>query len=745
MRITCGLALFFFLNFAHAASPTYSRIIPSLGSTSDTKIAAVATDAAGNIYLTGFTEDLAFPTTAGVVQPKWGGGSCNNGGSPFNPPQTFPCPDAFVVKLDSQGNVVFATYLGGSAFDQGTSIAVDAAGNIYVAGITVGTIAGGPAEFPSIPGSKFRGGATFIAKLNPAGAALLYTASIPGTGFGPFQAPFSPNVPPSSVTMAMTVDSAGNAYFGASGTPGFPITSGALQQSGPMVIGKLDPTGSQLIYATYFGGSNRTQDRLNAIAVDSSANTYITGTTTSTDFPVTAGALQTTLSNGASTGFVAKLNPTGNGLVYSTYLGGGSFATPTQVRVDANGETYVLGSANSSFPVTPGAFKTTYSAGDSFLAKLSADATSLAYSTFLHTNGVQNAIFFDIDAAGNAYFAGQAGSDFPATPNALQPCNAGGGSDAVVGQLTPDGKLAAATFLGGSSFETVSGMAHTADGSIFLTGVTNSPDFPVTQRSSFGPPGYFAVELRIQDPNNPGNACLSVGLQNGASFLEGPVTPGELVTLRGLRLGPEIGVGAQLDSNGQFTTSLAGTRVFFDGIAAPLLYAQSRQVNAQVPWELSGASTTQVQVESNGQSTATITVALAPSSPAFFYADYVTPQGAILNADGTPNSTNNPAQRGSEVAIFGTGGGPTNPASVTGGSTPIGPLFFLTLPVTVTIDGKFNADVLYAGAAPALSSGIFQINFRIPGDVAANSNHAVQVKIGDAASDPKAVVTIAVQ
>jgi uncharacterized protein (TIGR03437 family) len=200
-----------------------------------------------------------------------------------------------------------------------------------------------------------------------------------------------------------------------------------------------------------------------------------------------------------------------------------------------------------------------------------------------------------------------------------------------------------------------------------------------------------------------------------------------------------------LDSAGLFTTSLAGTRVFFDGIAAPLLYAQSQQVNVQVPWELSATTATQVHVEFDGASTETIAVPVTSAAPAFFHADFVTFQGAILNADGTLNSINNPAQRGSVVAIFGTGGGPTNPPGVTGASTPIGPLSLLTLPVSVTIDGKFDAEVPYAGAAPTLSSGIFQINFRIPDAVVPNSAHTVEVKIGGAASDPKAVVTIVVQ
>jgi uncharacterized protein (TIGR03437 family) len=696
----------------------------------------VATDAAGNVYLTGYTESSSFPTTPGVVQPKWGGGSCNNGGSPFNPPPTFNCPNTFVIKLDAQGNMVFATYLGGANFNQGTSVGVDSAGNIYVAGITTG--------FPTIPGSKFSGGATFIAKLNPTGTALLYTASIPGTGLMPFRAPFQSNLAPSSVSMNMTVDAAGNAYFAASGTPGFPVTGSTLQQSGSMVVGKLDPTGSQLIYGTYFGGSGSGYDRPTGIASDASGNAYLAGVTGSKDFPVTAGALQTNLSGNSIAAFVAKLNVAGTGLIYATYLGGDSFAVPTELRVDANGDAYVLGSANASFPVTAGAFKTTFSGGEAFLAKLSPDATALIYATFLPANGLPSAVI-DVDPAGNAYFASAAGSNFPATPNALQPCHAGGTVDVVVGQFTPGGKLAAATFFGGSAADVPAGVALAPDGAVLVAGYTFSQDFPVTQRGFFAPPGYFAVKLQIQDPNNPGKACLSAGLQNGASFLEGPVSPGELVTLRGLRLGPDTGAGAQVDSAGLFTTSLAGTRVFFDGIAAPLLYAQSQQVNVQVPWELSATTATQVHVEFNGASTETITVPVASTAPAFFHADFVTYQGAILNADGTRNSMNNPAQRGSVVAIFGTGGGPTNPPGVTGASTPIGPLSLLTLPVSVTIDGKFDAEVPYAGAAPTLSSGIFQINFRIPDAVEPNSSHTVEVRIGGAASDPKAVVTIVVQ
>jgi len=697
----------------------------------------MATDSAGNVYLTGSTDQF-FASTPGVVQPNYSGGVCTFGSTPFSPPNNFPCPDAFVMKLDSSGNVVFATFLGGTGWEQGNSIAVDAEGNIYVAGITTGN------RFPNAPDSVFKGsGPTFIAKLNPAGTAYLFLDFIPGTGSLPFQSPFLANVPSPNDTIAMTMDSAGNVYFAATGTPGFPVTSNALQTTGPMVVGKLDPTGSQLIYGTYLGGSVNSFARAAGIAIDGSGNAYVTGATNASDFPVTAGALQTTIPPSVTNAFVVKLNSSGNKLLYGTYLGGNSFSSASQIRVDSGGNAYVLGSLSSpGFPVTPGAYLATYTVGNAFLAKLDSNGAALVYSTLLFTNGLPPSIF-DIDAAGNAYFAGQAGLDFHVSTDAFQSCPGGGGGDAVIAELTSDGKFAAATFLGGSSSESSSAIAIAHDGFVLLAGKTNSPDFPITQ-GSFAAPALFISKLRVSDPNNTPVPCSGLAIQNGASFLDGPVAPGELVTVRGFRIGPENGAGMQLDSSGKVSSQLAGVRVFFDNIAAPLLYVQAQQINAQVPWEVASQSSVQVRVEYNGVSMASMRVPVAQSVPALFRARYDSLQGAILNEDGTLNSASNPARRGSVVAIFGTGGGATNPASVTGAFAPLAPLAFLTLPVSVKV-GLSNAEVVFQGAAPTLVSGIMQINFRIPDVAATGPAQSVSVKIGDAASDPQALVTIAIQ
>jgi uncharacterized protein (TIGR03437 family) len=714
------LNLILFPFFCHAASGlVYSNLLPALGSIGSTFVAAMVVDPAGNSYLTGSTENPAFPVTPGAFQTKFGSGTCTAGGPQ---PQTFICPDAFVMKLDTKGNVVFATYLGGSGYDQATSIAVDGDGNISVAGITTSN------NFPTVAGSTFGGtGPTFIVKLDSSGR-MLFTAQIPGTGDLPFVMPNGSNLPVSETNLVMTVDFAGNIYFASHGTTGFPVTSGALQTSGPMVVGKLNPSLSKLLYATYLGGSGT--DSIRGIAIDKAGDVFLTGTTSSTNFPVTAGALQTTL-QGASTSFVAKLDPTGTKLIYATYLRG-PFASASEIRVDVPGNAYVLGTAQSpGFPVTPNAFDTTYTPGSAFLSKINSDGTALVYSTFVPTiTGIPVRIM-DVDAAGNAYVAGTTGPGFPVSDDALQSCSGGAAGDIFVARFASDGSLGAATYFGQGNPDTALALAAAGDGSVVLAGVEVSPDVRVA-------PIYFIDRFFISDPANAGMPCLTPLLYNSASLLSGPIAPGELVTLHGLHLGPDAA------ASGSITTGLGGVHVFFDELEAPLLYAQSTQLNVQAPWELIDRTVTQIRVDYNGFSTKIRDAPMQPAAPALFRS---ATQGIILNSDGALNSPSNPAQRGDFAAIFGTGGGPTSPAGVTGGITPLTPvadLLFLTLPVSVQMDGM-DAQVLYAGAAPTLSSGVFQINFVIPASVSSGGPHFIDVKIGDQASSAQSRAAIAIQ
>ena len=200
---------------------------------------------------------------------------------------------------------------------------------------------------------------------------------------------------------------------------------------------------------------------------------------------------------------------------------------------------------------------------------------------------------------------------------------------------------------------------------------------------------------------------------NGVSFLEGAVSPGEFVTVFGANLGPTLEVGLEVGSNGRLTTTLAHTKVYIDGIAAPLLFASANQVGAIVPFGISG-SKIPVQVQNGSQYSTSTYVPVAAASPALFSQDGTGGEiGAIINQDGNLNSFSDTAARGSVVMLYATGAGLTNPAGADGQIVSSGPYPTPLLPVQVFIDGQ-AADVLYAGAAPGMVQGIIQINARVP-------------------------------
>jgi uncharacterized protein (TIGR03437 family) len=262
--------------------------------------------------------------------------------------------------------------------------------------------------------------------------------------------------------------------------------------------------------------------------------------------------------------------------------------------------------------------------------------------------------------------------------------------------------------------------------------------------------------LLINNPLQTDGPCLSPIAENAASYvgyLFLPISPGELITLRGMGFGPETGVSAAPGANGLLPTKLAGVQVFFNGVAVPLTYVQSQQINLQVPWELA-QGIAQVAVVYNGTSTNEVSLAVESSEAGLFYLNDVSGQGAILNADGSANSTSNPAKPGDVIALFGTGGGPTSTPGVTGGNWPLNTNAVLTLPVTVEFVepgyGGAYGTVIYAGAAPGLLSAYFQINVQLPRvGLPPNLQQIVRVYLGQpeptVGSNAYQVVTIAVQ
>jgi uncharacterized protein (TIGR03437 family) len=198
---------------------------------------------------------------------------------------------------------------------------------------------------------------------------------------------------------------------------------------------------------------------------------------------------------------------------------------------------------------------------------------------------------------------------------------------------------------------------------------------------------------------------------NSATMVRGAVAPGEIVTIFGSGLGPAAGMSAQLDAQGRVARQLAGTSVTFDGVAAPLLYAGTSQVNAIVPFGVAGKTSTQVVVTVNGAASQARTAAVTASSPGIYSTDMSgTGQAAALNQDGTVNSPANPAHRGTVVSLWITGAGLLNAAYEDGEIVTRNPAG-LSLPL---VSGW---TVRYAGQAPGMVAGVVQLNLEIPADL----------------------------
>ena len=243
----------------------------------------------------------------------------------------------------------------------------------------------------------------------------------------------------------------------------------------------------------------------------------------------------------------------------------------------------------------------------------------------------------------------------------------------------------------------------------------------------------------LQGAHGSGTPLIS-SVVNSASFLPGAVAPGELVTIYGANLGPTYAEQGIVDSVHVLDNSIEATQVFVDGIAAPILYVSPSQINLVIPFGVSGTST-QIQIVYQGQPTASTTVPVQAASPALFSLNSSGGgPGAILNQDGTVNSSSNAAAPGSVVVLYATGAGLTTPASVDG-LLATAPYPMPNLPVSVTIDGV-PAQILYAGAAPGQIGGVLQINVVVPAGADAAPFDEIVVTVGDFSS-PSAV-TVAV-
>jgi len=701
---------------------SYSTLVGGAGNDG---VFSVAVDRAGNVYMAGITASTDFPKTSGSV-----------------PNRAFPgTTDAFVAKLNpSGGSLIYATYLGGSDLDVAMAVAVDADGNAYVTGGT------NSKDFPTTQGAfqaRFGGtgghslpplwqpaGDGFVAKLNPSGSALVYSSYIGGAGV--------------DQGYGIAIDSSGAAYIaGTTDSADFPVTGGAFQSqhrgSTDAFVSKVNPAGTSLVYSTFLTGSG--EDYAFGLALDSGGNTYVTGITGSDDFPVTSSAFQTRRKGGPDA-YVAKLNATGTGLLYSTYLGGSGQTYVYAIAADAGGNAYVTGTTGApDFPTTAGAFQAPgrlpSQGGDAFLTKIGPLGNALVYSSVFGGSGPDMGAAVALDKAGNAYVGGrtspapayQISSNFPTTPDAVQRCGPGHPerSSAFVSKFGADGAaMEYSSFLDGfDGSSSAAAIAVDTSGRIYVAGSTDAPGFPVTNgafQATFagGTTGFdstnllpfggdaFLAKLDLATPSPMKISCVA----NAASLAPNMVSPGEIVSFFGSGIGPPSGVIASLDNGGRFPSTVAETRVLFDGNPAPLIYVRSDQVNAVAPFGLSGKTTTQVQIEYSGLKSNILAVPVAAGHFGIFTSDSSgSGQAAALNQDYSVNSASNPAPRGSVVILFGTGArldpAPDDGAIIQGPTLPQAPSMLAYI-------GACPAEVVYSGSAPGLIAGAIQLNIRVP-------------------------------
>jgi len=632
--------------------------------------------------------------------------------------------DVLISKFSSTGANIFTGHIGTALDDYGHALAVDPAGNIYFAGETTDE-----ATMESAVVGKLDTNGNVVFSGYPNQYSFYYGASRAGQDYAD----------------AVALDASSNLYVaGATTSPYYPATTGAAQTvlSGGWdgFVTKISSSGT-VLNSTFLGGYG--SDTINGIAVDSAGNAYVTGGTTSLNFPVTSGAFQPHNNNNAGsigTAFVTKLSPTLT-MVYSTYLGGSGSETGNAIAVDSSGAAYVTGETSSTNFPTLGAVQSSFGggAGDLFLTKLNGNGQTLAYSTYLGGSGEDRGYGIALDAGNNAYVAGgTASTNFPVTPDAFQTSNQGATNAIVAAVNSTGGTLLFSSYLGGNGSPGSGGdygnsVSATCAAGLVVTGATASANFPVTSGAALGTyPGSSSNAFLTSIGAGPAMAAISSpgGVSGTWAPAAGPVAPGSLLSI----YGSGFAVAQSISQTLPLPTSAAGTSVTINGIAAPILYASPSQMNVQAPYEVS-AGTAVVTVNSQCGASQPVIFPVSQAAP---YIWQSSPGGtAALNQDGALNSPSNPAAAGSAIVVFVTGIGPvTNPVA-TGAGAPGSPLSWAKLPYSATIGGQ-PSGVSFLGLTPG-TAGVAQANLVVPG--LPPGAYPVVVTVGGVASNGPAVYT----
>ena len=661
---------------ADGSSLIYSTYFGGSGATTVAELgdfgAAIAVDSSGCAYVTGQASSLDFPTL-----------------NPFQP-QLAGKINAFVSKFSADGgSLIYSTYLGGSGLDifgngdLGTGIAVDSSGRAYVTGRTPSS------DFPifrPFQGRLKSNANAFVTKFTPNGTALVYSTYLGGSG----------GVLSSDAGSAIAVDGSGSAYVtGQTASSDFPTQNpyqASLKSVTNAFVTKFSADGTSLVYSTYLGGSgygsgfNQSGDFGSGIAVDSSGSAYVTGQAYSPDFPL-QNPFQSS-NKGIANAFVTKFSADGGSLIYSTYLGGSGTPQPhsggcddfgacvygvdygTAIAVDGNGSAYVTGQTFSrDFPVRnplQSSLKFNSPFGNAFVSKFSADGASLEYSTYLGGSGGDVGASIAVDASGGAYLTGTTHSgDFPLA-NALQNSLKSEAGNGFVTKLSVDGgSLAYSTYLGGSGTSSANLVADAAaaiavdsSGSVYVTGSTNSSDFPVANAlratlgstsggnafvSKFSADGGSLVYSTYLGGTGFGDAGYGIAIDaNGDAYITGSTrsadfptqnpSQGSLGTVNGNAFltklaadGGSLIYSTYLGGSGFSDRGDYGTAVALDssGSAYVTGFAASRDFPLEVPF----------QATNNGLSSNAFVTKFTPNGTALVYSTYLGGSG-LYNGGG---------------------------------------------------------------------------------------------------------------
>lgn len=736
----------------------------------------IAVDSAGVAYITGETRSDNFPVTANAFQRAINGVS-----------------DAFVTKLSADGaTLLYSTYFGGESTEDARAIAVDSTGAAWITGRT--NSAQLPVLGSSLQRASSFLPDAYVARIGASGQFLQFSSYLGGEGDDAGNAiavdafdnvlvagqTNSPGFPVSS-------GSAGNTV--ANGTT-FPATNAGGYDG---FVTKFNTNGSAPIYSTCIGGKG--DDFARGIALDSLGNAYVAGATASADLRA-AGSFQSALGGGTDA-FVARiseisvsispssvnlavnqtqqfsatvLNASNPALVWTINPAVGTISNSGLYQAPASAPASVMVTVTATSVADPSkSASATVTIGPPISVSISPAAVTLGPSQTQQFNATiansSNTLVSWTIAPQTGTISGTGLYTAPATiatrttvtltATSVADVTKSGTAQIVLQPATPAGIAvtpASAPISAGQKQQftaAVTGLASSAVswsitpqvGTIDATGLYTAP-YPilaaqtvtVTARSTTDGTVAGAATIAL---TASGTRISAEGVTSAASFQSastiGGISPGLIVTVFGGEIGPTAGSGVQLTPAGLVDTITGGVRVFFDGVASPMIYASAGQVSCVAPYSLAGKTTTQVQVEYNGQRSNVVTVPVQASSPAIFTADASGKgQGAILNEDNSVNSPSNPALPGSIVAIYATGAGQTNPDGVDGrvtGATPPVP----RLPVQVTIGGT-NAGILYAGAAPGLVAGVLQINVRVPVGLVPGTPANVKITVGAAST-----------